>query len=155
MKNRVHKMNCLDWKHPFLSIKWAYWRIIKGYCPYDVWDWNGYMAQLIHDSLMCLIKDGYNGALDSEKIAQIADSILDATDFQDYYNNPFREDYYNDLINVQYTRCNGKSGLSFNGTDKALSKHFWFVQNKNYERALKNIKEAFEWLAENWFKLLD
>lgn len=152
-------LSCWNWKHPFRSIKYAYWRITKGFCPYDTWDWYTYMAQLIHDSLIYLADNHCGTPFEYEnddegytnKLKSIANTIYDATYYEDTYDNPFREDYYEDLKKV--TTENNR--LNFENTDKSLFKHYIFVEQRNGEKAKKNLKEAFDWIAENWFDLWD
>ena len=159
MDNRKYNMNCLDWRHPIRSIKRAYNRITKGYCSNDVWNWNYYMAQLIHDTLMYLAANHEGTMVEyadrdaeyTEKLEQVAMCILRATNFDEMYDNPFREDYYKDLENVIVER----NGLNFENKDKHLFKHYWFVEQRNSEKAKKNLKEAFDWIVEHWFGMGD
>ena len=160
-------LNVWNWKHPVRSIKNAYWRITKGFCPEDTWDWYIYEANLIHDSLMYLA-DNHVGIMyeyenDDEgytnKLISIANTIYNATYYEDTYDNPFREDYYKDLENVSFERTNENgmriNRLNFDKTSKALFDHFQFVEQRNGEKAKKNLKEAFDWIAEHWFELWD
>ena len=156
---KKNRLNCLDWKHPIRSVKNAYWRITKGFCPEDTWDWYTYEANLIHDSLMYLAANhvgrmyGYENDDEgyTEKLKSIANTIYDATYYEDTYDNPFREDYYKDLENVTV----GDNRLSFENTNKSLFKHYMFVEQRNGEKAKKNLKEAFDWIVEHWFELWD
>lgn len=160
-------LNCWDWKHPFRSIKNAYWRITKGFCTEDTWDWYIYEANLIHDSLVYLANNHCGTIMEYEdkdeeytaKLKEIADKIYKATYYEDEYENPFREDYYKDLENVSFEKTNENgmrtSRLNFENTDKSLFKHYMFVEQRNGEKAKKNLKEAFDWIVEHWFELWD
>lgn len=152
-------LSCWNWKHPFRSIKYAYWRITRGFCPYDTWDWYTYMAQLIHDSLIYLA-DNHCGTMmeyendDEEytaKLKEIADKIYKATNYEEEYDNPFREDYYRDLENVHIE--NRK--VRFDKTSKALFDHYIFVEQRNAEKAKNDLKEAFDWIIDHWWDLWD
>lgn len=152
-------LNIWDWKHPFRSIKYAYWRITKGFCPSDTWDWYAYMALFIHDSLYYLA-DNHCGTMYeyidkdleyTDKLKEIANKILDATNYEEEYDNPFREDYYKDLENM-YTE-NRK--VRFDKTNKALFEHYIFVEQKNAEKAKNDLKEAFGWIIDHWWELWD
>lgn len=153
------ELNCLDWRHPIKSIKRAYWRITKGFCPYDIWDWYTYMAQLIHDTLTYLA-DNHMGTMmeyenkDEEytkKLKEVAKIILDATDFEETYENPFKEAYYKDLENV-YMHDNQ---VRFDKTDPKLYKQYTHKEQENYEQAQKDLKEAFNWILDHWWELWD
>lgn len=163
-----HRLNCLDWKHPIRSIKNAYWRITKGFCPEDTWDWYTYMANLIHDSLYYLANNHCgtmyeyeNKDLDyTDKLKEIADKILDATNYEDAYHNAFREDYYKDLEHIKTVQWTDKSGnkhnrFDFNETSKKLFENYIFIEEKNYKKAMIELRLAFSWIVEHWFELWD
>ena len=155
----MYKMSCLDWKHPIRSIKNCWWRITKGYCPDDVWEWYEFMAQLSHDTLIYLANNHCGTMLEyenkdeeyTEKLRDIANTILRATDYEDTYDNPFRELYYKDLENVEMV--DGK--LSFEKTDKELFNHYINVEQKNSKRASQDLKEAYGWILDRWWEMWD
>ena len=152
-------LSCWNWKHPFRSIKYAYWRITRGFCPYDTWDWYTYMAQLIHDSLIYLADNHCGTMMEyenndegyTEKLKEIANTILNATDYEEKYDNPFRELYYKDLENVSLKN----KSIDFSKTDKALFNHYIFVEQRNAKKATDDLKEAFTWIVDHWFDLWD
>lgn len=39
-------------KQFFRNIKWAYQRITKGYCDYDLWSIDNWISKLMHDALI-------------------------------------------------------------------------------------------------------
>lgn len=152
-------LNIWDWKHPFRSIKNAYWRITKGFCPYDTWQWHVYMAQLIHDSLIYLANNHYGTMVEyesndegyTEKLKEIASIILRATDYEEEYDNPFREDYYKDLENIDLK----SNSIDFSKTHKELFNHYIFVEQRNAKKASDHLKYAFGWIVDHWFELWD
>lgn len=156
-------LSCWNWKRPFRSLKNCWWRITKGYCPDDIWDWYTYMAQLIHDTFLYLAAHHMGTMMEyadndkgyTDKLESVARTILDATNYEEVYENPFREDYYKDLEKVYIDRKGGSSILNFDKTDDALFKHFQFVEERNYKKARENLKEAFSWIVEHWFDLWD
>lgn len=152
-------LSCWNWKRPFHSLKNCWWRITKGYCPSDTWDWYTYIAQLIHDSLMYLAANHMGTMMEYEnndegytdKLESIARNILNATNYEETYDNPFRKDYYKDLENVTVE----SNRLNFENTDKNLFKHYMFVEERNYKKAQKELKDSFDWIVDHWFELWD
>ena len=84
-------LNVWKWKHPIRSIKNAYWRITRGFCPEDTWDWYTYEANLIHDSLRYLAANhvsmmhGYENDDEgyADKLRSVANAIYNATYYED------------------------------------------------------------------------
>ena len=163
MKEKSY-LNVWSWKHPFKSIKEAYWRVTKGFCPSDTWDWYVYMANLIHDSLYYLANNHMGTMLEYEnkdleytdKLKEIADKILDATNYEEVYHNAFREDYFEDVIK-RFNLANKGKVLELPETplSKELFENYTLIEEKNYNRAKIEVTLAFSWIVEHWFELWD
>ena len=161
--SRTNTLNCWNWKHPIRSIKNAYWRITKGFCPEDTWDWYTYQANLIHDSLMYLAANHYGTMMEyenddkgyTEKLEQIANTIFNATNYEDTYPNPFRDDYYKSLDSVSIIRKDNVAVLDYPEKHKQLFKHYMTCDERNYKEAKQDLKEALNWIADHWFDLWD
>ena len=156
------KLSCWDWRHPFRSIRNCWWRVTKGFCPSDTWDWYTYQANLIHDSLMYLAAHHFGTPYEyidkpdgwTDKLEQAARKILDASCWEDIYDNPFRDKYFNQLDKAKDTGTEGTK-IDSSKVDILLEWHYRNIEQKNEEKAKKELKEAFDWLYDNWFDLWD
>ena len=93
----------------------------------------------------------YNDKGYTEKLESIARQIVRATDWEDSYENPFRELYHRDLEKIY---MDGNQ-LKFDRTDKVLYDHYQNVQDKNYKQAQKDLKEAYGWILDRWWDMWD
>lgn len=163
MKKYRSKLNCWNWGHPIRSIKNAYWRITRGFCPSDVWDWYTYEAEHIKATLYYLaahkvgvpVKYEGNEAMYDAELEKIGSTLVSASNWEDVYDNPFEEAFFKELEKTEHIYLDDGTHKMITHVDENLRKHYTDITKKNFKRAQREVKQSLKWLADNWFDLWD
>lgn len=125
-------MNCLtycynSWKRPinwlrnlrqfFRNIKWAYQRVTKGYCDYDLWDMDMWLSHLLNRSLIDF----------ANKVHGYPDSLVEN-------EHEWKSTLYN--MSTAFKNCNIEK--------KNFTTDEFFIQNK--DKAFDMLKKYFYYL---------
>ena len=144
----------------FKRLKYAHQRATRGYCDYDVWDFDRYICELIADCLR--------------------DLAINTNSWDDHQYESFKDYQYDLLKNAlkfklgatlgietfdvkrawePYIESLGNDILDLNKPltpEQKAAKDKWLQAEKDFnEKQHKQIKEACEWLGEHMFTLWD
>lgn len=113
MNNNIFKQYYRPWKYPinwiknvrlfFRTFKWAYQRAVRGFADCDVWDLDGFLLNLFHDSLNSLA-DTTNGWPGDEMfpefedwtsyLKEMADKFYSANESNEVYPTPNSDKWF-------------------------------------------------------------
>lgn len=165
MKNRlnVFRFNCHDWKRPrnwipnckqfFRNCKYAYQRVTKGYCEYDLWDLDRFYSELFVNSIHDF-KQNLHGApvefFDGEK-----DSNQPWIDYLTEMENHFYNSIEDNEVYINEYDCILDEGLFQNIENEDPKKkelkekwiqreyEIWDLRKKELNAGLTMLKEVF------------
>lgn len=121
-------------KNFFRCIKYSIQRIIKGYCDYDIWNLDSYMATSIGTMLVDLSENStsypmeYKNSKDWEKELYLAGaSLYYSIEENDFEKNPY----------------------------ELGDPNFWSWEQKRHELRKGCMKDSLSWISEHFYDLWD
>ena len=92
----------------YRQFKWAYQRITKGFCDFDIWDLDNYYLELFYQTIIELanITHGYPGTEEfptpeawDKYLREMANNFYRANESNNYYNTPMENIWWEDVKN--------------------------------------------------------
>jgi len=135
----------------FRKIKWSYQRAIRGYCDYDLYNFDYTLGNYIAGALSTFRKKthGYPIGMTEEKwdiiLSQISYDFYLATNEEEWFN-PYEEEYYKAL--EEY-------GLEANKNKPEVADKFYKREDRNLTMRTVRKQDGFKLLEEHFFDLWD
>lgn len=165
-KLNVFNQSYSPWKYPSNWIrnirlfgrqfKWAYQRIVRGYCDYDVWDLDTYYLDLFYETLNHLADTthGYPGNKEfptpeawDKYLRDMAMDFYKANEVNDYYSHPACDLWWESIKNKDITKTIN--------TDNHYSSAMIAEANKNEEKRIQDMENGLEKMKAVFFHLWD